>query len=153
MTYREMKERHHADVNALPIKFAFNKEQFDKACKELGVNDPRKELSRMPSGGFCRKDDCVAIYKTFSRHRKELREAMKDECFAKSAFEYEAWNRELIYSYSPNADMAMAFCYPTKKNGDGYEIIDWDRIENGEQLSGWYDDAIRTYKRKALENV
>lgn len=151
-TYSQMRERHQKEVDALPIEFAFSNKQFEEACKKLGVKNPKTELYKLPlSGGFYRRKDADLVYGTFDRHDKELSEAMADSEFAVGAFKHEAWDHEIIYSYTPNADMADAFGYPTKKNKDGYTEIDWGKVKNGTLLKECYEKGMAEYYKKARE--
>lgn len=150
-SYEEMKRRHQTEVNNLPLMFAFGKRQFVDKCRELGVTDPAKELVSMGGGGFCRRSDVGLIANILNRHNEELSNAMRVKEFAVAAFVSEAWNRELIYSFSSAADMAGAFGYPTKHNEDGAKVIDWDKVDNGECLREWYREAISKYRNMAAE--
>ena len=54
-SYLEMRKRHQTEVNAFPIKWAFNNEQLVEGMRELGVNpeDTDKVVS-IGGGGFMR---------------------------------------------------------------------------------------------------
>ena len=53
-SYIEMKQRHQAEVNAFPMKFAFTQESLERGMRELGL-DPKKDMKKIvaiPGGGF-----------------------------------------------------------------------------------------------------
>ena len=45
-TYQEMRARQQREVNALPLGFAFNEQQFQEMMQKLGVSSP-DELYRL----------------------------------------------------------------------------------------------------------
>ena len=64
--YQEMRNRQQAEVNAFPMFFAFNKQQFAEGMRKLGLS---------PSD-YCRKSDVAKLNEMFTRHRKELEDAI-----------------------------------------------------------------------------
>jgi hypothetical protein len=58
-TYQEMENRHRAELDRIPIQWAFSKKQMEEALKALGV-EPGKasdiELVKIPGGGICTKE-------------------------------------------------------------------------------------------------
>ena len=52
-SYKEMKERHQAEVNAFPFGFAFSGEQFREMMEGWGLKeDDTDMIYRIPGGGF-----------------------------------------------------------------------------------------------------
>jgi len=103
-TYLKMKERQRTELNKLPIKWAFNNEQFEQGLKELGLT--RKDMStlvKVPGGGFCTKQTADDLLAMFDRHRAELRQAIeKDETgenFIAGMFSYELANHEYVITF------------------------------------------------------
>lgn len=94
--YTEMKNRHQAETNALPMKFAFSKEQLTKMIEEFGV--PTSELRHLGMGTYAKASDVKLISETFDRHANEVTEAMKNSKFAYDAFRYELANHEYGYT-------------------------------------------------------
>lgn len=106
-----MRDRQQKEVNALPIRFAFNQEQFREIMKEWGLR-PKMDLdkiARNPWGGFIQKKDAPLMHETFARHRRELQAAIDadptGEGFIKDMFLYELENHE--YSYTRTAEDAL----------------------------------------------
>lgn len=78
--YIEMKQRHQAEVNAFPMKFAFTQESLERGMRELGL-DPKKDMDKIvaiPGGGFIRESDKQAFLDLFARHDKERKEAIEE---------------------------------------------------------------------------
>lgn len=97
-TYQEMKARHQKEVNDFPLGFAFSNKQFDEMMKKWNL-DPKKDLDKICSigaGGFVQKKDSERMNNMFDKIEQEEKEAMKDDDFLISAFEYELGNHEYI---------------------------------------------------------
>lgn len=96
--YREIKEKHHNEVNSFPMVFAFSNKQFEEGMRKLGLEptDTDKVYKLGGTGGFYRKEDSSALHEMFDRHSKELSDAMQDEEFIFEAFDYELGNHEFI---------------------------------------------------------
>ena len=76
--YKELRDRQQAEVNALPLGFAFGKSQFDEMMRGWGL-DPEKDLDKIVSigaGGYIQKKDRSLMHETFDRHRRERKEAI-----------------------------------------------------------------------------
>lgn len=100
--YRDMTNRHQAEVNALPIYFAFSEKQFKDMLLRMGVRNPKTELYRSAGGGFYRKADAKLVRSTFARVAKELRDALTTSYeFAVDAFRFELANHEFCITYDP----------------------------------------------------
>lgn len=98
--YRELTARQEAEVNALPLKFAFSNKQFAEIMAEWGltVEDTDKIYKLGSTGGFYLKSDSELIKSTLERHHKELEEAIAadstGEGFIYDMFLYELANHE-----------------------------------------------------------
>ena len=109
--YQVMRNRQQQEINALPIRFAFNQEQFREIMKEWGLR-PKMDLdkiARIPFGGFIQKKDAPLMHETFARHHRELQVAIDadhtGEGFIKDMFFCELENHE--YSYTGTAEDAL----------------------------------------------
>lgn len=138
--YTELRDRHAAEVNALPMAWAFSDRQLEEVRSKLGVKSD-DELCRGPGGSICRKTDLTSILNCLKRHNMEMSKAMEDEEFAISAFEYEAANHEYYIAMEPDFDMAHCFGYPYSEE-DG---ILWDKVPNGEFLRKCYIKGVRRH--------
>lgn len=159
ITYEEYRLNRQAEFNALPIFFAFSKEQFKEAMEERGLteNDTDKiyGLGSGVSGGFYLRSDADKI-RAFMDKPDELPELMKDYDFAKSAFYYEMRNHEYAINWQADWDVCRCFCYEEELpyHGDEsgeltkyFDFLGWD-----EQTRQAYRDARKQYYKAAEEN-
>lgn len=103
MKYIELRKQHQDKVDALPLKFAFSRDQFKSAMSELGLteNDTDK-ISWIGLGGFCLKTDKEAVDRVFDETYDEMNKAMRDDEFCIDAIEYEMGNHEYALTYDMN---------------------------------------------------
>jgi hypothetical protein len=133
-TYKILKDIHQAEVNALPIKFAFGKEQFKKCMDEWGLKEHQtdKLYGLGDTGGFYLRSDAEGIQNTFKRHSQELKMAIAENTngtFVVDMFSYELNNHE--YGY-------------TRDLTDTLQALDLtlDEIKQNKVLSDSLDKAI-----------
>lgn len=75
--YQEMRNRQQAEVNAFPMFFAFNKQQFAEGMRKLGLSpSDTRQVCSIFGGGYCRKSDVAKLNEMFTLHRKELEDAI-----------------------------------------------------------------------------
>ncbi len=142
-TYKQMRDRQQAEFNMLPIKFAFNMEQFERNMAEWGLTkDDTDKISKIPYGGFALKTDIPAIKECLTRHTSEFKEAVaadKDGTgFIKSMFLHELYNHE--YGYTLEIEDTLEAL--------GYSFED---IESNEALKRGLRDARNHIHKK--ENI
>ena len=78
--YQEMRNRQQAEVNAFPMFFAFNKQQFAEGMRKLGLSpSDTRQVCSIFGGGYCRKSDVAKLNEMFTRHRKELEDAIASD--------------------------------------------------------------------------
>lgn len=100
MKYVELRKQHQDKVDALPLKFAFSKEQFKSAMSELGLTEKDTDkISWIGLGGFCLKTDKEAVDRVFDETYDEMNKAMRDDEFCIDAIEYEMKNHEYALTY------------------------------------------------------
>lgn len=139
--YTEMKKRHQAETNALPMYWAFTEERFDEILKELGLtkNDTDK-LCKTFGGGFCLVKDAQMIADTLRAHRRETEEAIAaDETgdgFIKDMFLSELRNHE--YTYTCEVEEAVEAC--------GFTM---EQVENDERLLHGLETAAKKLREAA----
>ena len=114
MTYKEMKDRQQAEINAFPFIWAFNEKQSADGMRRLGL-DPtadRGQIVHVGGGGYIRKADKKALEDLFAKHRRELQEAIAadktGEGFIFDMFSTELANHE--YSYTMDLGEGIAAC-------------------------------------------
>ncbi len=139
--YAEMKKRHQAETNALPMYWAFTEERFDAILKELGLtkNDTDK-LCKTFGGGFCLAKDAQMIADTLRDHRREVEEAIAaDETgdgFIKDMFLNELRNHE--YTYTCEVEETVEAC--------GFTM---EQVENDERLLNGLEAAAKQLREAA----
>ena len=102
--YREMRDKHQKEVDAFPMFFAFNENQFEEGMKKLGLgpDDTDKIYKLGSTGGFYRKTDAAAFREMFERQRQERADAIAadktGDGFIYDMFDYELGNHEYGYT-------------------------------------------------------
>lgn len=101
MKYLEMKNKHQDRINALPLQFAFNKQQFEEGMRNLGLSpDETDKVCSIPAGGFIRKTDVKMVMDTFMETSTEMSSALaNDDDFCIEALIYEMGNHEYALTY------------------------------------------------------
>lgn len=101
--YQEMRNRQQAEINAFPMFFAFNKQQFAEGMRKLGLSpSDTRQVCSIFGGGYCRKSDVAKLNEMFTRHRKELEDAIASDKTGQG-FIYDMFLQELRnheYSYT-----------------------------------------------------
>lgn len=106
-TYCDFKLAEREAIDALPIEFAFNDDQFHDMLKKFGLTTEEKDkLRRIPGGGFCLAADAQMIVETMLSWSRKLSEIIKtDDEFAVDALRYELDNHE--YGCTGEPDYAL----------------------------------------------
>ena len=151
MTYEEYRQKRQAEVNALPIFYAFSNEQLQegmqKRWSETGrkgrcplVKNGKDWLYSFGGGGFYFKFDAETVHDFISKP-DPINELMKDPDFAYSAFYYEMGNHEYhINTYQGNWDVISCFA--------NVEFCDDDwNLENYFKQLNWTDETKEAYKK------
>lgn len=151
ITYQEYREQKQAEVNALPLAFAFSDEQFVAGMHELGLKETDTDkIVAVPGGGFCRKEDAKRVFETLSWGK--LTELMKDPEFAEDAFYYEMCNHE--YGINLQGAYDVCECFPGElEYGDDKTGVDYlKEMGYGEEIQKAWCDAKAKYWKDAIEN-
>ena len=138
-TYRKMRQRHQAEANSLPLMFAYSTEQFDEGMRKLGLEPYQVDkIYRLGDQNcFYKKTDSELIFSTFDKHEKEQQEAMQNDDFVQSMFEYELANHEWQIS------------------GDDEEVLDacgLSENELDERLAQIWEKAKNVFWKKCIKN-
>ncbi len=104
-SYEEMRERHRKEFDALPICYAFNKEQLDEAKKKLGD----VPLATFGYGSVYRKADSGLINAVFDRIEEEHKKLREDYKELEEGFLYEMFNHEFNISQQGVEDVLRCF--------------------------------------------
>ena len=139
--YKELHDRHQAEINAFPFGFAFSQKQFDEMMVErfsLKPTDTDKIYS-IGGGGYIRKEDYQSMIDMFERHAKEKKEAIAADVtgdgFIYDMFVYELANHE--YMYTMTSDDTL------------YALgLTWEDVKADSRLS----HGLKKAKKYILEN-
>lgn len=112
-TYKEMKDRHQAEVNALPLAFAFSRDQYREKLAAWGITEEEADKGAVigiGGGGFIRSTDKELVVNTFKRIADEKAAAIAADHtgtgFIYEMFVYELSNHE--FSYTQEVDDTLA---------------------------------------------
>ena len=100
--YKELHDRHQAEINAFPFGFAFSQEQFDKMMVDRFNLEPTDtdKIYSIGGGGYIRKEDHQAMCDMIERHAKEKKDAiaadLTGEGYIYDMFVYELANHEYM---------------------------------------------------------
>lgn len=130
-TYKQMKDRHQVEVNALPLAFAFSERQFKEKLAEWNITPEEAKTGAIVAiggGGFIRSSDKELVISTFERIHNEEQAAIKADKdgsgYIYEMFLYELQNHE--YSYTQDINETL----------DALKITDKDLAENKALLNG-----------------
>lgn len=104
-TYKEMKKRHQAEINALPLAFAFSDEQLREKLAAWNITEEEAvagAIINIGHGGFIRSSDEDLVMGTFERITKE-EDAARAADLTGDGYIYEMFLTELNnheYSYT-----------------------------------------------------
>ena len=104
-SYMDMQARHRKEIDALPICYAFNKEQLEEAKKKLGD----VPLATFGYGSVYRKADFGLISAVFDRHEEEHKRLREDYKALEDGFLYEMANHEFNINWQGTEDVLWCF--------------------------------------------
>lgn len=116
-TYCDFKLAEREAIDALPIEFAFNDDQFHDMLKKFGLTlEEKDKLRRIPGGGFCLATDVKMIVETMLSWSRKLSEIIEtDDEFTVDALRYELDNHEYGYTGEPD-DALLELGLPSDVN-------------------------------------
>ena len=103
-TYKQMKDRHQAEVNALPLGFAFSDKQFKEKLAAWNITEEEAKQGAVIAigGGFIRSCDKDLVIDTFARIADEEQAAINADLtgdgYIYQMFRYELTNHEFSYT-------------------------------------------------------
>ena len=141
-SYREIKKRHQAEVNAFPLGAAFSDKQFAEMMKKFGLPNDKSGYSQIVSlgcGVFMRKSDIPAWKEMSRRHEQELKDMRENRKGLVEALRYEFANHESQFSRDDEA-----VC-----NAVG---LDWNEVQKDAELRALYDKAWKLFWNDCIKN-
>lgn len=109
LTYVELMKKHQQELTDFPIAYAFNDQQLKEALVKLGVDDISECVTVFEHGDIVKRENAPKLIEMMKRHNRELKESLKDEEFAESAFLYEMDNHEYAINWSADEDVLNCF--------------------------------------------
>jgi len=109
--YTELNTKQQAEINALPLHFAFNDKQLKEMLldMELTLDDYKGKIYKGYGGSIYLKTDSTLIRDTFNRHYDEREEAIVSDITGKGymldMFTYELANHEYCITYDLTATL------------------------------------------------
>lgn len=107
-TYTEWKDEKEKEINAIPLGFAFGKDQFLKMLERMGLTEDncKDNLYSLGGGGYIKKTDSHLLKEFHKKYDGEWEEFKKNEQFMYEAFRYELANHEycITYNYEDTLD-------------------------------------------------
>ena len=111
-TYRQMKNRHQEEVNALPLAFAFSAEHLKEVLSAWNISEEEAiagAITPIGHGGYIRTTDKELVNSTFKRIQEERQAAIEADTtgtgFIYQMFRTELNNRE--FSYTQDVDETL----------------------------------------------
>ncbi len=137
-TYKEMKDRHQAEVNALPLAFAFSRDQYREKLAAWNITEEEAKAGAIVgigNGGFIRSSDKDLVIGTLERIHDEEQAAIAADTtgdgYIYEMFLYELNNHE--YSYTGDVDETL--------NALG---ISWEEMADKPALLNGLNKALKT---------
>lgn len=157
MKYTEYKEQRQNAFNALPLFWAFGREQFKEQMEKRGLteNDTDKLYRFGDSGAMYLKSDAPIIRKFFEdeANRPKLADLMKEYEFAEDAIYYELCNHEFAINSQGNWDVCNCFAseelpyygdryYGKEEREKYFDAMNWSETTR----RAWKDAQARYYR-------
>ena len=143
-TYKAMKERHQNEVNALPLAFAFNRDQYRAKLAEWNITEEEARsgaIVGIGGGGFVRAEDHNKVLETFKRIREEKQAAIAADTtgdgFIYQMFLYELNNHE--FSYTGDVEETLAALQLTADDINGNEALQHGLKRAVKEIAGAWD--------------
>lgn len=140
-TYKAMKDRHQAEINALPLAFAFSEKQYAEKLAEWNITTEEAKAGAIVGiggGGFIRSSDKELVVGTFKRIADEEAAAIEADQdgtgFIYEMFLYELNNHE--YSYTGDVDETLEALN-----------IKWEDMADNEALLNGLNKALKEIGR------
>ena len=141
-TYRAMKDRHQAEVNALPLAFAFNRDQYRAKLAEWSISEEDARSGAVVgigNGGFCRAEDHNEVLATLRRIRDEKQAAI-DADKTGTGFIYEMFLYELAnhkYGYTGDVSETLDALNITAEDINSSEAMQNGLKKAAEKIGGY----------------
>lgn len=137
-TYRQIKARHQAEVNAFPFGCAFGNKQVEEMMQKFGLPNDKSGYAQIVSLGaglYIKRTDLPAWKELRERHNREMRELKNHPDELKNALRYEFANHESQFNRDDEIILACV-CLSVKEVNEDAEL---QRIYNEAWGEFWHD--------------
>ena len=146
MKYAEYKEQKQKEFDALPIFWAFGKEQFKEAMEARGLTaKDTDKIYSLGAGGYYLKTDAQLIH-DYMNKPDEMAELMQDYDFAKDAIYEEMCNHEFSINDQGNWDVCNCYygdrLYGKEEREKYFDAMNWSETTR----RAWKDAQARYYR-------
>lgn len=147
MNYEQLHKKQLEESSKLPMYWAFTEKQFNNLLCRLNA---KEEDFTTICGALILKKDETYVTETLKRHKREMKNAMENIEFFKSAIIYEMRNHEYAINYQGDYDVchALGFHCPYECG----DIRDIEKSNMTERQKRAYKEARREYLRLADKN-
>ena len=143
-TYKAMKERHQEEVNALPLAFAFSRDQYRRKLAAWNIAEEEAEAGAiigLGNGGFIRSSDKDLVVSTFERIHDEEQAAIAADLtgdgYIYEMFLYELSNHE--FSYTGDVEETLAALQLTADDINSNEALQHGLKRAVKEIAGAWD--------------
>ena len=137
-SYKQIRARHSAEINALPILAAFGEKQTEEMMQKFGLPNDKSGYAQIVSlgyGCYIKRTDYPAYKETRERHFREMRELKNHPDELKKALRYEFANHESQFNRDDETILACV-CLSVKEVNEDAEL---QRIYNEAWSEFWHD--------------
>ncbi|HHD0847314.1 DUF7659 family protein [Staphylococcus capitis] len=110
-SYRELKQRHQQEFNALPIFFAFDEQQYQEGLKKVNATS-ETPIVKLAGGCYVKQSDFSTIKRLLEQHKEEHSQNMMNS----DTYTYNMLRVELVErEYASNRDLKQILnaCIPS----------------------------------------
>lgn len=143
-TYKQMKDRHQTEVNALPLAFAFSRDRYREKLAEWNITEEEARngaIVGIGGGGFIRAEHHNLYLDTMRRIHRETEEAIAADTtgtgFIYQMFLYELNNHE--FSYTGDVEETLAALQLTADDINGNEALQHGLKRAVKEIAGAWD--------------
>lgn len=143
-TYKAMKDRHQAEVNKLPLAFAFTHDRFIEKLTEWNITEEEAKngaIIGIGNAGFIRSSDKELVFETLERIHDEEQAAIAADTtgdgYIYQMFLYELNNHE--FSYTGDVEETLAALQLTADDINGSEALRHGLKKAVKEIAGAWD--------------
>lgn len=130
-SYRELKQRHQQEFNALPLFFAFDEQQYQEGLKKVNATSDTP-IVKLAGGCYVKQSDFATVKELLDQHKEEhIQNMMNSDIYTYDMLRVELAERE--YESNRDLNQILNACIPNEAK---------DNIPN---LNNTIDQAVQDY--------